>query len=423
VTIACRAAYVTACMATLVAVAAGCRAPRSSSLAPAALHADSARIVVSRRELRVEFPVERARAWGWPVDTARPLAVLHEWRVWVSSPDGPVGIGMQTVRRDSAAQYFASLDDVVRAGELVRCRGGMFVTCEPQRGLSAHVAGGRVVVVLRDRATVDSLFGLRPASVRVQHRSADTPYAPTWTALVSYVAPQIPAPTPALLAEGARRRRAYEASIRRVRRRIVGGEGLRDVAASGTTLWLEAGDSVPLFVEEERCTEDVCGGSRGDVRDSGWTIADAAIAELREFTDRSPPLRRVLGVASLVARRPGRTTLRVRGLHGDADTMPSRQPPPRELAAEVVVIPRVGRIEIEPHADTAVAGRVLRVGVRLYDLDGRLLERVPVEVQVEGGPTYAGSNPVDVYASTPGRHRVVARFRRLGDTSAVTIVP
>ncbi|HET7550675.1 MAG TPA: hypothetical protein VFK04_05250 [Gemmatimonadaceae bacterium] len=383
---------------------------------------DSTRVLVSRRELRVIFPRDTARAWGWSASRANDYRPWYSWSIGVSGIDGPGNIELRVDRADSSARDFPSLESLVAAGLAQLCEPGMVRYCTDSR-VAAHVDSGRVTLVMRDSARIADLFGLRPGWVwpRRHAPEAQDDFTPD-SVRVEYVDPQIPVPDSALLADAARRRRAYEERARWIRRYIDGG------TRSDGALWLVVGESTFVRVNEMRCHFDVCGGGGSVASDSGWSVADTSIAQLRALSPRDP-LRtyyRSHPTGYLIGRRPGRTTLHVRGLHGAADTMPSHTPVEHALSLDVVVTPRIGRIEFEPHADTISVGERLELSVRVVDRSGKVIENAPVPIVAVDGKErqrYDRGSPTIIYFyGTPGRRMLVATLGGRADTSYVEVV-
>lgn len=330
-------------------------------------------VSVSRREVRVAFGrAVGVGEWGWTEEEAR--ARLHYgWSIDVDAAGEPRSLGVRVTNGGEGARWFPSLAALVEGSLVFLCDRGMPMNCRPVDA-SARVDGGRVVVVLRDSALVAELFGMRPARVGVGYAQPDVAYRPRSDSVeVRYVDPQMPLPDEATRARAAAARREHMASIRSVSRGIVSD-------GRGPPLWVAVGDSATVRVEESRCRYDVC--NPGAVADSGWSVADTAVARVL-VGDRS--VFPVMSYAvTLVGMRPGRTVVRVDGLHGSDDTALSR-PPPRALEAEVVVTEPIARVEIAVSDSVVAAGSRVSVRVRVVDVRGREVVGAPVRVRVEGG--------------------------------------
>jgi hypothetical protein len=382
---------------------------------------DSMRVLVSRREVRVIFPRDTARAWGWSASIADGYVPSYYWGVMVGSMDVPRIISLRVDRTKGRARDFPSLERLVAEGRAQSCVGGTIGVCT-NSGLTARVDSGRVVFILTDSLRIASLFGLRPEWVRPWRLSPEEPFNITLDSVrVEYVAPQIPMPDSTLRAEAARRLRAYEDRVTWTNRYIDGG--LR----GGGAIWLVVGDSTEVQLVEDQCVNDVCYGRSSVVPDSGWAVADTSIAHVHTMlpgTDRSV-FHSSTPAVYLVARRPGRTTLRARGLHG-APTMSRRNDRERgRLSLDVVVAPGIGQVEIEPHADIVSIRKPLELSVRVVDDAGNPLEHAPVSITLIDGPhreVRGGNDPMTVYFATPGRRMLIAAFGGRADTSYVNVV-
>lgn len=314
-------------------------------MAQGATSADSSQtyVAVSRHEMRVFFAPDTSRAWGWsaPSDTTRRRS--YSWSVTVEGLDGPRSLSLQVERRDNRARTFPSLETLVRAGTTRFCQPGMMVQCFDAT-VTATVQNRRVVLTYRDSSAIARMFGQRPASVttledapamRAPYRLGQAP--------VRYVDPQLPQLDSAGRRSAALARRAYEASVNLVRRRI-------SVETGGGALSLAVGDSAQLGVEEWHCLEDSCTPFHDRTnapRDWGrWSLTDTSVARLYRLGRRAKNWRFAADserVMTLVALKPGRTIVRAVGVHTAADSVPSRQPVDSVLQMEVLVTPAIRR--------------------------------------------------------------------------------
>jgi hypothetical protein len=398
----------------------GCaRAPRPSLAPPGA---EAPEVEVSARRVRVTFPVDTSGRWSLPArDRVALHGVAYEWGMRLEAMDRPANLLLWVRQADSAAQLFTSLAALVAAGRAELCTPGMFEVCDVRVKVASGVAGDRIVLTLTDRASITRLFGLRPATVTVWRV---TPYSapehPSGAVPVRYVAPQIPLPDSATWAAAVRGRRAYQARISTITRRI----------GTWGDLWLSVGDTIPLPIDEEQCVWDVCGGVGNAVADSGWSVDDSAVVTLtRTCGDDHRQLRfpaPAPGNACVVAHahRIGRTVVRVRGLHGVSDTLPSEEPPASTLERAVIVGPVVSRLEWTTRPDTSVVGDSVTFQVRALDRAGNPIAGSPVALSFESGPHSQVSTGATgrMRFDTPGRRRVVATLRGLADTVVVTVV-
>jgi hypothetical protein len=413
--------------AAIVLVLAGCapaRHPVAGAHAEAPL-TTTTDVEVSRTLVRVVFPADTATRWGWfEADDTRSYDG-YSWSMWVDGGmDGPRslywGVGPDRSAAGAAGRVrrFGSLKALLSAGRGGVCRAGMAQVCDAPRP-RVTVDDGRVVLALRDSATIARLFGLRPARVRVYRRTPADSRGTSDSVLVTYVGPQIPEPTPAVRDEAARSRRAYEASVTRISRRIGGWP------RSWPALWAPVGDTLRLEVEETTCHHDLC-SSFGEAVDSGWWAEDTTIVRVGPPTrvardgayERGPRVR-------LVGLRPGRTTLHVRGLRSGADTMAGGEHLPGELAREVVVTPRPARLALHLAADTARPGRPFRIGIEVGDAAGDPILDAPVEVTADVGSyrrETVGTVSISVTFERPGSRQVTASLGGLADTVLVTVL-
>src|SRR5689334_17209884 len=127
--------------------------------------APAARVIASRRELRLEFTEPVRRSWGWSDAPDSVYFAAYSWTADFEAPDGPSMVGLTVRRRAARAKRFASLAALVRSATPAICHPGMILDCAPS-GTATVVADGqsqRIVVTLRDSATVARLLSTRPA--------------------------------------------------------------------------------------------------------------------------------------------------------------------------------------------------------------------------------------------------------------------
>ena len=210
--------------------------------------------------------------------------------------------------------------------------------------VSATVENDRIVLRYRDTLEIRQSFGLHPASVPliriVPPEMGDFGMS---AAPVQYIDPPIILDSAERVAVANERHRR-EASINRYSLGILGG-------STGRTLSMAVGDSVDVWIQHYHCRVDMC--STYDFMDSArrdwgrWSLSDSSVATLQrssislEAAGYPPHDRDRLRM--LVARRPGRTTLRVSGVHTAADTMPSSTPLDTIVEREIIVTPAVRR--------------------------------------------------------------------------------
>lgn len=381
------------------------------------------RVFASRRELRVIFPRDTARAWGWSELEDREYRPSYSWGIGIPGMGGPRTLSLHVARRHGeGARRFRSLEELVAAAPPALCVPLMFQACTPDI-VAASVQDGAVVLTLHDSASVARLVGLRPEWATVWHGRPDAPSDFRFDSVrVEYVDPQVPLPDSALRMEAAAARRRYEASVNTISRYLSGP------GRSGDQLWLAVGDSVTLRVDETKCHSDVCGGVYEPLSASGWRVGDSTIVRLRAVPDTDRALRWFgrSPAVSVIARRTGRTRLRVLGLTGPSDTLPSSRPVPRELEVTVIVTPPVARVELAPRVQVAKVGQQVQFQTRAFSAGGRVIAGAPVQVRVEGGSyTRVMSAPhlYPVEFDSSGRYTITASFGGLSDTLLVDVAP
>jgi len=302
---------------------------------------DSAgRVTVSRNEVRVYFP---------PPATARrppvtPSAGKAHWLMrWVAYFDTPTRLSFR-FSDSSATQSAPPLGSIVRAGRAALCRENMWTQECSSANTSAALENGGIVVSYRDSVEIRQAFGLHPAAVMLLvNLPAEMGDGGIFAAPVRYIDPPIVLDSAERVVV-AREHRRREASINRYSRGIQGG-------SSGRTLSIAVGDSLNLWVQEYHCLVDICGTNDyidREPREWGrWSLGDSSVATLHRSNildegSGSPPTDRDRA-RKLIARRPGRTTLRVSGVHTAADTMPSLTPLDTVMEREIIVTPAVRR--------------------------------------------------------------------------------
>jgi hypothetical protein len=366
-------------------------------------------VEVSEQRVRIAFPLDSTGTWVWLGRPPGEPIRGYVWSAQVDGMDGPQSIGVWVFPTTDTAVTYSSLEHLVSAGRGNLCLPGMILTCREAKVASA-VQDNRVVLTLEHPGIIARLFGTRPESLTVFRQSVyQEPVYESDAVPIRYVDPQLPTPDSATWAEAAKGRRKYLASITSIGRSIAGIGWLDD-------LWLAVGDSMELKVKETICHYDSCGLSHGGVADSGWSVADSDIVRLRSAAN---------GRTLAYGRRPGRTTIQVRGLHGASDTLPSIRPPDRRLRQKIVVGRPVTRIAIVPRPDTVQLGDSVTFRARAFDRHRRQVRDVPIEISIDLGPHWMGtmaSNPTPADFRKTGIRLVVAAFRELADTLRVTVV-
>jgi hypothetical protein len=386
----------------------------------AAPNDSTTRVTVSRREVRVTFPRDTAGRWGWSdrQDPANPPQ--YWWAVMIDGMDGHRPLELRVLPTSPGARTFTSLDSLVSAGRASLCDGGLIGRCDAT-GVSAAVADGRVVVTLRDSASIARLFGLRPATVRVAQSRPDEPYRYDPPRVpVEYVDPQIPAPNAATLVDAAKSRRIYETSISIIQRGITGGVQLAD------TVWIPLGDSARLYIDEARCHRDLCSGVQFDSPVT-WTIGDTSIVQAR-VVDRglAPTDFAHARMIVLAGRQVGRTMVRADLPPSASDTMPSQEPPQRMLVRGVNVVRPVERVELTAPSDTIRAGSRVELRARAFDRSGRVVSGLPMRLLYTAQRSVmavASDKSFSYVWSSPGLETIIASFGDKADTLTVRIAP
>lgn len=376
------------------------------------------RVIASRTQVRVIFPRDTARTWGWPAEADRSGGG-YAWGVFVDGIEGGRSVSLHVLPRDSTARAFPSLAALVASATPVACPPGPFVSCT-EIGATASVDHGRVTLTIRGRSMVETLFGLRPRSVRIWRRSPDHgPTSGLESARVEYVSPQIPAPSAARRDSAAAALRRQQADAVSITRTISGGE------SEWEPLWMAVGDSVPLRINEMRCHYDSCTSGSAALSNSNWSVADTGVVRLRTAPADSVRRMRWRPQAFIVGRREGRTVVRVSGLRGPSDTVLTRKPPQAELEREVVITRPIAHIRISPRIDTVRAGEIREFRVLLTDTEGTVIESAPVDLQVAGGdfPWHTHQNPRRVTFGKVGTWVLSASFAGQRDELRIVVVP
>ena len=374
-------------------------------------HPSGVRITASLREVRVVFPRDTARAWGWS-DEARPgYFPFYHWQVATEGVDGAESLTLGVVRLDARARAFPSLAAVVAEGEPQLCT---FAGCVKE-GVEARVEDGRLVMTVRDSAAIARWLGLRPDSVRVAWNRPGETLNDSYMVPVEYVAPRIPPPDAEVRARAELGRRRQERAMHRWVRRIDDGR------SPWLGLWLAVGDTVPLWVSDALCDRHSC--DMEVIRAGAWTVDDPEVASLRPAgpdMGRTEPRARY----TLAGLRPGRTRLHVGGLPPARDTMLSRDTVPRSVTREVIVTLPVARVALSPRTVTAVAGEPVELRVAVHDRAGGVIEDAPMPL-LSGDGAWIWPD-AGVYRRTyhePGRFTATASFGGAADSVVVTVLP
>ena len=392
---------------------------------------DRPNVHVSRHELRIVFPRDTARRWGWSGPPEPGYYVpRYTWQMGIDAIEGPRDIRFD-VTDASFPREFRSLRDLLSTARGQICSYGMMTICGKTR-MTGTVEHGRTVLTLRDSALISWLFALRPTTVSLSRDRRETNESFAWDSVpIEYVVPSVRPLDSATRAAALYARRRESLARYSVRRRIWGGRGTSDHVS------LIVGDSLPLLLLEVARLEDLTLNGQRDLTDSGWTVLDPRIAQLLK---PSPGMESARETASggtdvvvagfgpprmyIKALRPGSTTIRVRGVHGRDDAVFDSSLPSGVLESEVVVTRPPHRLEITPRPDTLRVGQNLLARVRVYDATGEFSERVPVQLVCTGctDSYYDGTHPSHIWSNEPGGMTIVARLNGLADTLSVVVV-
>lgn len=160
--------------------------------------------------------------------------------------------------------------------------------------------------------------------------------------------------------------------------------------------------------------------------DSNWTARDRGIVHLRMPPDRRhvvtsaremPPVR-IIGV------RPGRTTIRIAGVHGALDSMyrAAHRPVPSVLTRDVIVTLPVASVRVSPRPFSVQVGDSVTFSARVRDVKGKVLAHAPVWLTRIGGTGvrfYELHVPRVVHFEMSGRYTFLATAGGRADTLVV----
>jgi len=189
------------------------------------------------------------------------------WRMTVDGIDWMRTFDLTVLVPES--RRFPSLDSVVASHMPVVCARPAGWHCTSLRVDTAYVTQGRVVLRMRDSATVLRMFGDRPRAVRLTvelpglaGRNSDEMVP------VTYTPPDVPEPNADLIAEIQRTKATYGGPKHRVRQTVVGARLRND------TLALTLGDTATLELRETRCAGESTSSPDGRYpRTSSWSRA------------------------------------------------------------------------------------------------------------------------------------------------------
>src|SRR5689334_19517113 len=122
--------------------------------APGGAGPQAPRVTANAREVRIVFPPDTARAWGWPDISASPPAARYTWRVNVRGIGGAATIWWTVGRDYNGARSFSSLRQLVDAGKPELCTGASVIVRCTSSGVRASVDGRHVVLALVDSVAI-----------------------------------------------------------------------------------------------------------------------------------------------------------------------------------------------------------------------------------------------------------------------------
>jgi hypothetical protein len=369
--------------------------------------------------MRIAFPPESSQAWGW-ASRSNPESGpgSYDWRIALSAAEAPAWLSIEVPRSESSRR-FASLDEMIATASHPRlCRGAApCVTIG-----KAAVDRGRVMLTISDSALVAELFGMRPATFSATRLHPDGRAESANAIRIEYEDPQMPTPSAAMRARAAAEARRYKEQNQWVAR----GVSVRGGVGWSPDSWLEVGDSLTFTVSDALCFFDTCGQPLA-VEDSAWTVEDSTIVRVRRVDTREPAssrrgaFRAASPEGQVVGLRPGQTTVRVVGLHGQADTVATSTKPSRVVERKVVVIPRLKGVRLLDRTQLVRIGDTVRVSAKAFDVADHEVIGVPISIRVTDahGDNSSAPSPLATTFATPGTRRIVATFGRHADTLIV----
>ena len=357
-------------------------------------------VAISRRALTISLPLDTS------VLTGTPPRLKSGWRITIGGDESTQSTTLSLTFRDPIAEpAYRSATHPASCTVLTDA-----YSCRDSA--SAVIVNGRFVITVRDSAMLALLFGDRPTHLSV---FAPAPLVRLWRAVVRYVDPQLLPASKEALAE-------YDRALGRegwspwTRTLWAGPANGRD------TLWMQVGERTTASVAERQGRAIDSFNQRSDFTVARWTSSDSSVVA---FAPSNDPPRSI----TLVALRPGRTTIAANGLRGASDELPRSQRA-RSLTRDVIVTNPLTRIEIVPRPSKIVAGARFELVARVIDVNGAVVEGLPVDFYVIydtpdpygwEGKKYSLAPDVDLTA--PGKRRFIARFAKFADTLDVQVVP
>ena len=368
---------------------------RAQSASPGSMLLDG--VAISRRALTISIPIDTSAAIGAGVEST------SEWRVTVG--------GNASSHSSTLSLVFSEPFDVAAYQSMRQPTSCRVLTdaysCSDSS--TAAIANGRFVITVRDSAMLALLFWDRPTRVWVGTSIRSLRLG---SVVVRYVDPQLLPASKETLAE-------YD--------RALGREGwspwtrtlLAGKSSATDTVWMEVGERLTTGVREEQGRGIDSYNWRSDFTASGWTSSDSSVVALAPSNAPQPSI-------TLVALRPGKSTIAVNGLRGASDELPRSQRA-RTLTQTFIVTRRLTRVEIVPRPKEIVAGSRLKLTARVIDDRGAVVAGAPVGFYVIYDPPgkYGREGSADDNAdlTTPGHRRFIAYFANFADTLDVQVVP
>lgn len=307
----------------------------------------TARVTVSRRELRVEFSESASRRWAWPAMPVLANIDHYAWEIALPTTEGEKYYGLTVQQPARSPAEPRSLSELVSLGKVLLWQPGVIVirTRESYGDATVETHGddARLVITWRDSASIASLFASHPAYIGFR-RLVPGPASKVArdSARVEYADPRLHVPTKA-------ERDAWELERQRnttvFLKRTIAGVDPRD-----TTLYLNVGDTAALRVVEAQCRRDSCiDGYR--VYGDRWSMADSSVATVDhpKHEDSLGTTYEFNGVMIARGLRPGVTRLRVDGVQSFGH-MGEENVGSNHLEARVVVRqPGTRRVTVSRH--------------------------------------------------------------------------
>jgi hypothetical protein len=355
-------------------------------------------ILISRREVTISFALDSTAPLPKPRDRPPPpnlFLVVDRERLssWLR---------LTLVEPVSAPIYHDALRPVACQAlhDKYSCRDSTTVA----------LANDRLVITIRDSAMLALLFAGRPTEMGLRSDVGQLSWSP---AVVLYAAPQLVPPSKEALAE-------YDRALGRdgwspwSRTMLTGKSAVLD------TVWMQVGERTGAVVVEGQCRPiDSC-NKRSDFAASGWTSSDSSVVGLEPSNDPRQTS------TTIIALRPGRSTVTVEGLRGPSDDLP-RSTRVHMLTQHIAVTNRLVRVQITPRPATIVAGSKFELSAQAIDDAGAVVGDAPVNFYViydtpgKNGKRYDLATRVEL--TKPGHRQFIASFANFADTLDVQVVP